>query len=227
MHGRGDLHPELVHRHAIGRRQRHHFAEHPADDRARRHHDLHGHPERGLHRRVGGTCGGSLVGTTYTTNAITAACTVAASFTLNTYTVTPSAGANGAISPSTPQTVGHGNTTTFTLTPSGGYTAAVGGTCGGSLVGNTYTTNPITGSCTVSAPFTQITYTVTPTAGANGTISPSTPQTIAQGATTTFTVTPSVGYTASVGGTCGGSLVGTTYTTNAITAACTVRPASP
>ena len=58
--------------------------------------------------------------------------------------------------------------------------------------------------------------------GGNGTITPS-PQTIAQGANATFTVTPSVGYTASVGGTCApGSLVGTTYTTGAITADCTV-----
>jgi hypothetical protein len=42
------------------------------------------------------------------------------------------------------------------------------------------------------------------------------------GATSVFTVTPNSGYSASVGGTCGGSLVGTTYTTNAITANCTV-----
>ena len=70
-----------------------------------------------------------------------------------TYTVTPSAGANGSISPSTPQTVNSGATTAFTVTPSGGYTASVGGTCGGSLVGTTYTTNAITGNCTVSATF--------------------------------------------------------------------------
>lgn len=70
-----------------------------------------------------------------------------------TYTVTPSAGANGSISPNTAQTVNSGATTAFTVTPSGGYTASVGGTCGGSLVGTTYTTNAITGNCTVSATF--------------------------------------------------------------------------
>ncbi|MBP6807950.1 MAG: hypothetical protein KA125_06610, partial [Chromatiaceae bacterium] len=63
-------------------------------------------------------------------------------------------------------------------------------------------------------------YTVTATAGANGTISPAS-QTVAHGATTTFTVTPNAGYSASASG-CGGSLSGTTYTTGAITAACTV-----
>lgn len=70
-----------------------------------------------------------------------------------TYTVTPSAGANGSISPSTPQTVSSGGTIGFTVTPNGGYTASVGGTCGGSLAGTAYTTNAIVADCTVSATF--------------------------------------------------------------------------
>jgi len=70
-------------------------------------------------------------------------------------------------------------------------------------------------------------YTVTPSAGANGSISPNTPQTVSSGATTQFTVTPNAGYTTSVGGTCGGNLVGTTYTTSAITADCTVAATFP
>jgi hypothetical protein len=179
-------------------------------------------PSAGYTASVGGTCGGALVGNTYTTNAITANCTVAATFTQVTYTVTPSAGANGSITPATAQTIGSGATTAFTITPSAGYSASAGGTCGGALVGNTYTTNAITANCTVAATFTQVTYTVTPSAGANGSITPATAQTIGSGATTTFTVAPSAGYAASVGGTCGGALAGTTYTTNAITANCTV-----
>ena len=73
-----------------------------------------------------------------------------------TYTVTPSAGANGSISPNTPQTVSSGTTTAFTVTPNGGYAASVGGTCGGSLVGTTYTTNSISADCTVSATFSAV-----------------------------------------------------------------------
>ena len=170
---------------------------------------------------VGGTCGGSLSGTTYTTNAIYSNCTVTATFTPITYTVTPSAGTGGSISPSTPVGVNYGNTTTFTVTPSTGYTtASVGGTCGGSLSGTTYTTNAITANCTVSATFTINTYTVTATAGRHGSITPSS-RTVNYGNTTTFTVTPNSGYTASVSG-CGGSLSGTTYTTGAITANCAV-----
>ena len=179
-------------------------------------------PDAGYAASVGGTCGGSLAGNTYTTNVPTADCTVAATFSLNSYVVTPSAGANGTITPATPQTIAHGGTATFTVSPATGYTAMVGGTCGGTLAGTTYQTAPITSACTVVATFTRNTYTVTPSAGANGTITPATPQTIAHGATTTFTVTPAAGHSAVVGGTCGGALVGSTYTTAPITTSCTV-----
>ena len=72
----------------------------------------------------------------------------------NTYAVTPSAGDGGSITPATVQTITEGDTTTFTVTPDSGYEiAAVGGTCGGSLSGNTYTTNAITAACTVQVTF--------------------------------------------------------------------------
>jgi autotransporter-associated beta strand protein len=171
---------------------------------------------------VTGTCGGNLAGNVFTTNAVVANCTVVANFLINTYTVTSSAGANGTIAPLGATPVNHGATAIFTVTPAATYSASVGGTCGGNLVGNTFTTNPITGPCTVIASFSQITFTVTPSAGANGTISPNTAQTVTQNATATFTVTPNAGYTASVAGTCGGTLAGTTYTTDAITANCTI-----
>ena len=83
--------------------------------------------------------------------AANSACT--ANFAINTFLVTPSAGANGSIAPSTVQTIGYGATTTFTVTPNMGFVASVGGTCGGTLVATTYTTNPITAACTVSATF--------------------------------------------------------------------------
>jgi autotransporter-associated beta strand protein len=181
-------------------------------------------PVTGYTALVGGTCpAGSLVGTTYTTGAITGACTVAATFTLNSYAVTSSGGnANGTITPAS-QPVTHGSTATFTVTPVAGYTASVGGTCPpGSLAGTTYTTGIITGACNAAATFSLNSYTVTANAGTNGTITPPS-QTVAHGGTTTFTVTPSAGYTAVVAGTCpAGSLVGTTYTSGVITAGCSV-----
>jgi autotransporter-associated beta strand protein len=138
------------------------------------------------------------------------------------FTVTPSAGSGGTIAPNTPQVVAPNATVAFTVTANPGYSASVGGTCGGNLVGTTYTTNPVIANCTVVASFTLTGHTVTPSAGPNGTIAPSTPQTVANGGTLSFTVTPDSGYTASVGGTCGGSLTGNTYTTNPVTADCTV-----
>lgn len=65
-----------------------------------------------------------------------------------------------------------------------------------------------------------VTYTVSTSAGANGSISPVS-QTVTQGNTASFTITPYTGYTASASG-CGGSLAGSTYTTGLITANCTV-----
>lgn len=84
------------------------------------------------------------------------ACDVGAVEVAPSYTVTPSAGANGTISPNTAQTVLHGGRVTFTLMPSGGYAAGVGGTCGGSLIGNTFTTNAITADCSVDAQFSNL-----------------------------------------------------------------------
>ena len=99
-------------------------------------------------------CGGSLAGDTYTTGAITADCTVNATFEIVTHTVTPEAGENGSIDPDTAQTVDDGDTTQFTVTPAPSYVIDTVTGCGGSLEGNVYTTGAITGDCTVSATFT-------------------------------------------------------------------------
>jgi outer membrane protein assembly factor BamB len=167
-------------------------------------------------------CGGSLAGNTYTTAAITADCSVGATFLPTTHIVTPVAGPHGSIVPSTPQTVDDGAAISFTLTPDAHYRIDSVTGCGGSLDGSVYTTGAITADCTVNATFVAITHIVTPSAGANGSIAPSTPQTVEDGATTTFTITPNAHYRiAGVAG-CGGSLEGSTYTTGAITADCTV-----
>ncbi|MCK9532719.1 MAG: DUF1566 domain-containing protein [Gammaproteobacteria bacterium] len=65
------------------------------------------------------------------------------------------------------------------------------------------------------------THTVSTSAGDGGAISPAS-ATVDDGATASFTVTPDTGYSiVNVVG-CGGSLSGNTYTTGAVTAACTV-----
>ena len=102
-------------------------------------------------------------------------------FAINTYTVTPSSiGQRRPSAPSTPQTVNSGAQPVFTLTPATGYhSLSVTGTCGGSLVGDTFTTAAVGANCTVIANFAINTYTVTPSsAGQRAPSAPSTPQTV-------------------------------------------------
>lgn len=153
---------------------------------------------------------------------------VADSMSIYVPVVTPSAGKGGTISPSTPQKVLKSNENIgmvhFTISADEGYYASVGGTCGGGLTGPKYITNKVTKDCTVSVTFVKPI--VTPSAGNGGIILPSSPQTVKYGVKNhgilSFTVTPNEGYYASVGGTCDGDLIGTTYTTNFITKDCTV-----
>jgi uncharacterized repeat protein (TIGR01451 family) len=165
-------------------------------------------------------CGGTLAGDTFTTAAITGACSVSATFLPATYTVTSSAGAGGSIGPASAM-VSYGATTTFAVTPSANYNITSVSGCGGSLAGNVYTTGPIVGACAVTASFASTSHIVSAAAGAGGSITPPS-SAVAHGATTTFNVTASTGYTI-VGVTgCGGSLTGSTYTTAPVTGACAV-----
>jgi hypothetical protein len=127
-----------------------------------------------------------------------------------TVTITP---LNGVCGTSDKQTLNTSPITNLcasgTATPisgSGPWTWSCSGTNGGT-----------TATCGANIP----SYIVTATAGSGGSITPPT-RTINYGATTTFTVTPSIGSSASGVNGCGGTLSGTTYTTAAITADCTV-----
>ena len=113
-------------------------------------------------------CSGSLDGEIYITGPITGDCEVVASFTLGGYTVTPLAGDNGSISPLSPQIVNHGLSTSFTVTPDVNYHIDSVTGCGGSLVGDIYTTGPIMGDCSVSASFAINTYELTVTITGKG-----------------------------------------------------------
>jgi hypothetical protein len=165
-------------------------------------------------------CDGSLDGTTYTTGAITGACMVEASFLLNSYTVSATAGTGGDISPAS-QAVSHGAAVAFAIAPETGYSVDSVSGCGGSLEGNTYNTGVITGACTVEASFALNSYGVTATAGGGGNISPAS-QMVEHWAMATFSVAPETGHGIVQVTGCGGSLDGTIYTTGPITGPCTV-----
>src|SRR5207244_2520546 len=57
----------------------------------------------------------------FTFNEVTSGHTIAASFAIDTYAITASAGVNGAISPSGPMSVDHGASQGFTITPDAHY----------------------------------------------------------------------------------------------------------
>lgn len=168
-------------------------------------------------------CGGQLDGSLYRTAAVTADCTVSATFVLSggVHTVTPQAGAHGQIAPDTPQSVADGATTSFTLKPDAHYAIDAVGGCDGQLTDDVYTTGAITADCTVSATFAPITYLVSLDANVGGSVSPAGDQTVAEGDTVAFTITPDANMVFSATG-CGGALDGVVFTTAPVTAACTV-----
>lgn len=135
------------------------------------------------------------------------------------YSVSATAGSGGSISPAA-TTVTGGGETQFTVTANSGYAIGSVTGCGGTLAGNTYTTAAVNADCTVTANFV-LQYTVTATAGAGGSISPSS-ATVNAGATTTFTITPPSGGSISGVTGCGGTLSGNTYVTGAVNANCSV-----
>jgi hypothetical protein len=131
----------------------------------------------------------------YTFTNVTANHTISVTFAINTYTITPSAGSGGTISPSSKQTVNYGGSATFTITPKTGYHIAdvlIDGTSVGAV--ETYTFTNVQANHTISATFAINTYTITPSAGSGGTISPATQQTVNYGGSVTFTMTPNAGY---------------------------------
>jgi len=142
---------------------------------------------------VDGTSVGAV--TSYTFNNVTAGHTIAASFAIDTRTITASAGANGAISPSGAVSVNHGTNQTFTFTPAANYHVAdvlVDGTSVGALTSYTFTN--VTAAHTIAASFAIDTHTITASAGANGSISPSGAVAVNHGANRTFTFTPAANY---------------------------------
>ena len=124
---------------------------------------------------------------------VTADITVTANFAITTYTLTYTAGANGTITGASPQTVdprrlGH----PVTAVPNTGYHFV--SWSDGVLTAARTDTN-VTADITVTANFAIKTYTLTYTAGANGTITGTTPQTVDHGGSgTEVTAVPNVGY---------------------------------
>ena len=140
-------------------------------------------------------------------------------------TVSGTASSGGSISPGSQQVPPGATADLSVIADAGFYVSSIAGDCPeGGLNGTTYTTGEITSDCAVLANFTPIpTFTVTASAGAGGSITPSSLN-IEKGETGTFTITADDGFSfVGIGGTCPrGRVSATTYTTGAIESECSV-----
>jgi uncharacterized repeat protein (TIGR01451 family) len=99
------------------------------------------------------------------------------------FTVTPSADGGGRIDPATPQFVAEGTSTSFDLVPDvGHHLDGVSGSCGGTLAGSTFTTASIFEDCSVVVDFAIDVFTLTYSAGPDGTIEGASSQSVEYGA---------------------------------------------
>jgi uncharacterized repeat protein (TIGR02543 family) len=166
---------------------------------------------------------GSSVGavSTYTFSAVTAPHTITASFAANpSFTITADAGANGSITPGTTAVV-QGTSQTFAIAPDSGYaigTVTVDGTSKGTATG--YTFSNVQTTHTIAATFIP---TITASAGAGGTVSPSGTARVTSGANQAYTIRASAGHHITdvlVDGSSVGAV--STYTFSAVTAPHTI-----
>jgi hypothetical protein len=154
-------------------------------------------PSTGYHIadvQVDGGSVGAVAGYTFTN--IAANHTIAASFAINQYTITASAGANGNISPSGAVPVNYGGMQAFSIAADGGYHIAdvqVDGGSVGAVAG--YTFNNVTAAHTIASSFAIDTYglSVSVVGGGSVTRDPDQPS-YAQGSTVNLTAVPSAGW---------------------------------
>ena len=128
--------------------------------------------------------------TSVTLSPATADATIKASFAVNNYTVTTTAGANGAITG--PTAVTHGDRPAYTITPNPGYHVVDVKVDGKSIGAFTAVSLPsILGNTEIAATFAINNYTITTTV-TNGTITG--PATGIHGDSPTYTILPNSGY---------------------------------
>ena len=169
-------------------------------------------------------CGGVLVGHQYITGIVTDACQIDVDFMLREYVVNVVVGAGGAISGSHLYKIDHGDFVTFTITPDEGYTLDKVSGCNGSLVNDVYTTDVITGECSIYVDFHKIRYNVEAVSSDGGLIEPSGITQVMYGDNANFIITPGRGFELTGVTGCPGQIVEDTFVTSEIYSDCKVIP---
>jgi hypothetical protein len=153
-------------------------------------------PDTGYHVsdvRVDGVSIGMV--SSYAFTNVSADHTITASFAIDTYTLTASAGANGGIAPSGATHVDRGAAQTYTITPDVGYHVSDVSVDGVSIgAESSYTFSDITANHTIGVAFEADTFIISTTAGANGSVAPANGATVAYNGSQTFTLAPNEGY---------------------------------
>ena len=132
------------------------------------------------------------VGANYTANA---SITIYAKWTVNTYTATFNKNGGDTEANPTTRTTNYNTTVTLPTAPTRtGYTFSSWNTAANGS-GTVFTASTaVTNDITVYAQWVASSHTITPSAGANGSISPSGATSVNDGASQTFTITPSANY---------------------------------
>ena len=133
--------------------------------------------------------------TSYTFTNVTSNHNIHASFEINTYIITATAGSGGSISPSGAVKVQHGGSQTFNIKPDEGYRVAdvaVDGISVGAIT--SYYFKNIRSSRSISVSFEPEVPTIAATAGNGGSISPSGAVKVQHGGSQTFIIKPDEDY---------------------------------
>ena len=133
--------------------------------------------------------------TSYTFRSIKDDHSIYAAFEKTSYTISASAGQGGRISPSGNVNVNTGSNATFTITPDTGWkisAVTVDGVNAGTVTNYTFVN--VRENHTISASFSRLTYSISASAGAGGTISPSGTKQVTYGGSQTYTITAASGY---------------------------------
>ncbi len=117
--------------------------------------------------------------------------TISATFAINTYTITASAGPNGSITPSGITVVNYGGGQTYNIVPASCY-HVLDVTVDSVSVGpvTTYPYTNVSANHTIEATFAINVHTITATAGIHGSINPSGPVSVNCGSDKSFTIVP-------------------------------------
>ncbi|MFI5253790.1 MAG: T9SS type A sorting domain-containing protein, partial [Bacteroidota bacterium] len=133
--------------------------------------------------------------TQYTFSGVISNHTIRATFAINTYSITSSAGAHGTISPTPSAIVNYGGNQHFSIMPNSGYHVDSLIVDGVKITSDTqYTFTGVVSDHSIRATFASDAFTITSSAGSNGTISPTPTATVNYGGSQHFSVTPNTGY---------------------------------